>query len=295
MISEALQHLKGIGPVRLARLQAAGIRSWSDILDDPERIPQRWRADAVEECQCARQALDSGDIRFFVDRFSARDKWRILSHFLDQTTFFDIETTGLEIDAAVTVIACWHRGQLRTFVEHENLDDFLHLLDDVRLLASFNGSTFDVPRVLDAFHIPQLPCPHLDLRWPSRHRGLTGSLKQISSRLGIRRPSDLTEVDGEMAVRWWHAWRLRGDAAARSRLIRYCASDVLLLLMLSHHLALLPPPPAEHLWQHLPESVGISTESSEARQTSDAVGRSYYSGAFGPGSPAILRGRRRLS
>ena len=40
-------------------------------------------------------------------------------------------TSGLEMDSLITVIACWHQGRLHTFVEHENLDDFLDLLDDI--------------------------------------------------------------------------------------------------------------------------------------------------------------------
>ena len=119
---------------------------------------------------------DAEDVRYFVDRFAPADKWRILDYFFDQTTFFDIETLGLQYDASITVIVCWHDGQFRIFVEHENLDDFLELLDDARLLASFNGASFDVPRVLNSFHIPTLPCAHLDLRWSCYHQGHSGGL-----------------------------------------------------------------------------------------------------------------------
>ena len=173
-------------------------------LGDPQRIPAGWRSDLVAESRRCALALDTGDVRYFVDRFAPQDRWRILAHFFEQTSFFDIETMGLHYDAPITVIVCWHRGQFWNFVEHENLDGFLDLLDDVTLLASFNGGSFDVPRVLDAFHVPELPCAHLDLRWACYHQGRTGGLKEIANAMGITRPPDLRDVDGEYAVQREH-------------------------------------------------------------------------------------------
>lgn len=287
MITQALQHCNGIGPVRLAKLHEAGVRCWSDVLNHAERIPATWRDQLTEESGRCLAALDAGDIHYFVDQFAPRDKWRILSHFLDETTFFDIETLGLEYDAPITVIVCWHQGQFQTFVEHENLDDFLELLDQVKLLSSFNGNSFDVPRVLDAFHIPELPCAHLDLRWPCYHHGYPGGLKEITSRMGIKRPDDLQDADGELAVRLWQAWKTHNDHAAREHLIRYCASDVLLLVMLAHRLAGRDDSTLEELWSTLP---AVSTQPTLSEE---ATARRPVAGAtFGTASPTQLRARR---
>ncbi|MEZ6061492.1 MAG: ribonuclease H-like domain-containing protein [Planctomycetaceae bacterium] len=288
MISQAFQHCHGLGPVKLRQLAERGVTSWHDVVGDPDCIPAGLRSAVVAECQRSLQALQDDDIGWFVDRFSPGDKWRILSQYHDRTTFFDIETTGLELDATITVIVCWHRGRLHTFVEHENLDDFLSLLDDVELLASFNGTSFDVPRVLDGFHIPSLPCPHLDLRWLSHHQGLKGGLKRITSRLGFPRPADLHETDGEMAVRLWWDWRQRQDQAARDHLIRYCAADVLMLVLLSQHLARRQDVSADDLWAHLPASPATPV----ATQSTDRRAR-FVQSMFGGASPATLRTRRR--
>lgn len=252
MITQALQHCEGIGPVRLSQLHAVGIRSWSDALDTPGRIPTAWRPSVVSECCRCIAALQSRDLHYFVERLVPQDKWRILDHCFDDASYFDIETTGLEYDAQVTVIICWHRGALQTFVEGENLDDFLDLLDDVTLLVSFNGSSFDVPRILDAFHIPDLPCPHLDLRWVSYHQDLTGSLKEITQQLDLPRPSDLRDADGALAVEWWELWTRSQNQAARQQLIRYCAADVLMLVALAHQLTDRETPAANDLWSALP-------------------------------------------
>lgn len=252
MITAALQHCRGIGPVRLGQLHESGVRTWNDAIERPETVPQPVRAEVVAESQRSLSALQNDDIQYFVDHFSPQDRWRILTQYLDQCAFFDIETTGLEFDDTITTIVCWHKGQLHTYIEHENLDDFLDLLDDIPLLVSFNGSTFDVPRVLDGFHIPQLPCPHLDLRWPCHHRNLPGGLKQITTTLGIQRPADLQDAAGDLAVRLWAQWLLQKDASARDYLIRYCAADVLLLRPLAEHIAGRPMDSLNGLWEHLP-------------------------------------------
>ena len=236
MIHESFLHCRGIGPTRLTRLQQAGIRSWRDVLERPDAVPRGLRKSLVEECRSCVDALEKRDIPFFVERLSAADRWRILAEFFEDASYFDIETSGLDYDASITTIVCWHRGQLHTFVEHENLDEFLQLLDEVRLLVSFNGASFDVPRVLDAFHIPQLPCPHVDLRWLCHHQGLRGGLKEIARQVGIHRPRDLQFADGEMAVIWWSRWIHFQDRRARDLLVRYCAADVVMSLLLARRI-----------------------------------------------------------
>jgi uncharacterized protein YprB with RNaseH-like and TPR domain len=125
----------------------------------------------------------------------------------------------------VTIVVCLHQGKMHEFVRGENLDDFLDLLDDVTLLVSFNGNSFDVPRILDQFHVPELPCPHVDLRWVSYHRGLKGGLKKIEEELGFVRESDLKGLGGDDAVWLWQKWRL-GCEKSRDLLLRYCRRDV---------------------------------------------------------------------
>ena len=129
MIQEALLHCSRIGPVRLSRLHDVGLRTWDDMLRHSDSIPFSHCKELVEECERCQQALRESDVGYFVDHLVPQDRWRILHQYLAETSFFDIETSGLEHDAPVTVIACWHKGQLKTFVEHENLDEFLDLLE----------------------------------------------------------------------------------------------------------------------------------------------------------------------
>ena len=232
MIREAFRHLPGIGPERLAILRAAGIRTWDDIGDHPppglKMGADGWRELRKAVALCHR-AWEQTDLQYLVNAFAIADHWRILASWFPQASFFDIETTGLSADSQVSLIGCYHRQRLHVFIRGKNMADFLDLLDDVTLLVSFNGSSFDVPRVLEAFHIPALPCPHVDLRWLCYHARLTGGLKRVERSLGIARPADLAGVEGAEAVRLWNLWQKAGIQTAGRKLVRYCCADVLSL------------------------------------------------------------------
>lgn len=178
-------------------------------------------------------ALKQNNIQFFIDHLATREQWRILATYFDRLSYFDIETSGLSYDAYVTCVACYHKGKVYTYVNGENLDDFLDLLEDVDLLVSFNGASFDVPFMLRTYHIPELPCPHIDLRWQCHHQNHKGGLKHIEHTLNINRPDDLQGVDGAEAVWLWYRWHQYKDQRARERLLRYCAADVLTLQLVT--------------------------------------------------------------
>ena len=255
-LEQTLLHLPHVGPKREVRLRAAGCGTWSDVVaaDNPLRLaPERWAETAAAARKCL-EALATDDPRPLTAALATREHWRILHHWFDQASFFDIETSGLEPESEVTLVTCLHRGDLRVFLKGENLDDFLALLEEVKLLVSFNGTGFDVPRIEDRFHVPQIPCAHVDLRWLCHHRGWRGGLKAIERQLGLARPADLLGLGGEEAVWLWRLWAEKRDAAARRTLERYCAADTVALrrlaadLLASHDCAVTVPE-AEALWQ----------------------------------------------
>ncbi len=240
MITGTFLHMRGIGPTTEERMRSAGITSWFHILEGPPLIPlaDRLRARLLEETRKSLDALKEDNIGFFVKRFPTSQHWRILSQYLERVAFFDIETSGLSrYTAEVTVASVLHKGRMHSFVRDENLEGFLDLMEDIDLLVSFNGNCFDIPFVLDAFRIPELPCPHIDLRWVSYHAGLRGGLKEIEKACGLPpRDEDLQSVNGLEAVLLWNDWRQRRLRSSRDRLVRYCESDVRTLAHLSSHI-----------------------------------------------------------
>ncbi len=257
MIDQTFLHCKGIGPTSQQKLFDAGFNNWQAALDNSEKLPltEKIRPGLIKEIsECAR-ALEDENIHALVNKFKAGDQWRILGYYFDKASYFDIETSFKDNDMIVTVIGCYHKGELYHFIRGENLDDFLDLLDDIDLLVSFNGKSFDIPHILNAYHIPSIPCPHIDLRWVCFHCDYTHGLKYIEKEMGIIRPDDLKGVDGFEAVYMWHDW-VNGNAESRRKLIRYCGADVVSLQLvaikaLNKYGLNIDPPPQEELWKHL--------------------------------------------
>ena len=180
--------------------------------------------------------MEADQATYFVSHLPPLEQWRVLAHWFGDASYFDIETSGLDIGSTVTLICCFHRGAPLRFLAGENIEDFLDLLEHVKVLVSFNGTGFDVPRVLDRFHIPDLPCAHVDLRWLCHHLGWRGGLKQIELSLGLRRPPDLVGLGGAEAVDLWRGWSEQGDHRAKRTLERYCVADTVMLSLLASRL-----------------------------------------------------------
>jgi hypothetical protein len=75
--------------------------------------------------------------------------------------------------------------------------------------------------------------PHYDLRFGCRKVGYTGGLKYIEKTLGMDRPYDINDVDGEEAVRLWKLWERKRDKDALDRLIKYNRADTVNLETIS--------------------------------------------------------------
>jgi len=270
-IEQSLLHLPHIGPARAARLAQAGCDTWSKlaVANDPLGLGSARWGEVAAEVRRNLASLAADDPRPLTHALPTREHWRVLAHWFEQASFFDIETSGLEPESEVTLVVCLHRGTLYLFLKDENLDEFLDLLQEVKLLVSFNGTGFDVPRIEDRFHIPEIPCAHVDLRWICHHRGWHGGLKLIERQLGLQRPRDLQGIGGEQAVYLWQVWHEKRNAAARRTLERYCAADVVSLQLLAaelittHGCAVTAPDP-QTLWDLVhtrlppsPEAVGM--------------------------------------
>lgn len=258
MIDRTFIHCSGIGPTYEKKLHDAGFKDWKSVLDNRDDLPFNGKVttNLIKELTKSSMAFKEGDIQYFVSCFPIRDQWKILGQFYDKASYFDIETTDISFgNAIITLIVCYHKGKLYHFIRNENLDDFLDLLEDIELLVSFNGNSFDVPHILNNYHIPDIPCAHIDLRWQCYHCQYIHGLKNIEIEMGIQRPDDLKGIDGLEAVYLWHRWE-NGDLESKNRLIRYCSADVLSLKLIAakilnfHGINVESPLPSE-LWRCL--------------------------------------------
>lgn len=177
----------------------------------------------------SKEALIRKDFTFFDRLFKSGEAWRFYPELRDVCVFLDIETTGLSpYFDEVTVIGLFDGKAYKVFVKGENLEKFLQELSRFSMIVTFNGSLFDLRFIQNHFPKVSFPPVHVDLRFATRRLGLSGGLKVVEQRLGLRRPKDVERLTGYDATVLWSRY-LRGDKSALELLIKYNMQDVISL------------------------------------------------------------------
>lgn len=226
MLTNTFCHLPGVSARSERFLWDSGIRSWDELQRHaaPPLSPARL-ATAREQLPLAQSRLTEGDPRWFTDRLSAKEQWRIFPEFRDRIAYLDIETTGLDREHdAITTIALYDGRRIRTYVQGENLEAFATDIREYTLLVTYNGKCFDVPFIENAMNI-RLPQAHIDLRYLLHSLGFRGGLKGCERQMGLGR-GDLDGIDGFFAVLLWRDYRRSGRRAALETLLAYNIEDV---------------------------------------------------------------------
>ncbi|OHB33762.1 MAG: exonuclease [Desulfuromonadaceae bacterium GWC2_58_13] len=255
MLTSTFCHLPGVSARSERFLWDSGIRTWDELLRHaaPPLSAGRLRT-AHEQLPLAQSNLAKGDPRWFIDRLSSKEHWRLFPEFRNGIAYLDIETTGLDRDHdAITTIALYDGRRIRTYVQGENLEAFAGDIREYSLLVTYNGKCFDLPFIENAMNI-HLPQAHIDLRYVLHNLGYRGGLKGCERQLGLGR-GDLDGVDGFFAVLLWRDYRRSGCRAALETLLAYNIEDVVnleALMVMAYNLKLketpfldshrLPPP-----------------------------------------------------
>lgn len=243
MLNETFIHCRGIGEKTAARLKESGYLTWADVLEHAESLPLgvRLKNDIVSDINRSEKALQKNNIEFFTKQIPTKEQWRILFHYWQEATFLDIETSGFSYyESSITAISVYHKDELYIFNKGINLRSVLSLLRESKLLITFSGSCFDLPRIIEAFRLRKFPCPHVDLRWQCQQIGWTGGLKQIEKKLGILRPPELSGLNGLDAIELWDLYIEKKDSKYLDELNLYASCDtlslkIILLILLQNY------------------------------------------------------------
>jgi len=215
MLRHTYLHVPGVGEKRERDLWLRGFTDWESFRrGHPDGA---WRELILAHLDDRRAARE----------LPRREAWRLANEFPGRTLFLDIETTGLSFEGdSVTCVGVSDGTTTRAFVRGIDLDAFPGALEGVELLVTYNGSSFDLPVLKNAFPNVEFDrFHHIDLRFPLHRLGVKGGLKGAEKQLGIARPDALIGVDGFMAVLLWRAHRA-GSPTALNTLLRYCLEDV---------------------------------------------------------------------
>jgi uncharacterized protein YprB with RNaseH-like and TPR domain len=225
MLENTFIHIQGIGPRTERNLWRNGVQTWTDYLKSKATVISP-RRDPLVRLQLEESVKNRAEIRFFVDRLSVSDLWRLYNEFKHRCVFLDIETSGLYPgEDEISVIGLYDGRNVYSFVNGLNLVEFETVIASYDLMITFNGSCFDLPFIRRFFPHISLPPAHIDLRFFMKRIGYRGGLKYIEKYFGIARDKEIKGMNGFDAVRLWRAYQ-RGDKKALDLLIRYNKADI---------------------------------------------------------------------
>ena len=229
MLKNTFIHIPGIGIKTEERLWESGIRDWDYLMDDiPMPVSQRRRLAITEGIQESKRHLRDNNSLFFSDLIPSNQCWRLFSEFRESIVYLDIETTGLDrYFNEITTITLYDGQSIKTYVQGQNLNDFLEDIQRYKVIVTYNGKCFDVPFIERYFNI-QLNHAHIDLRYILYSLGFKGGLKGCENQLGMDR-GNLRGVDGYFAVLLWNEYQKDNDQKVLDTLLAYNVQDTITL------------------------------------------------------------------
>ena len=227
MLQNTFIHIPGVGYKTELNLWKDHVLNWEDYLNNFHRaqVPGSRKDRIAAHIMDSRNNLARRNYRFFAQRLPKRETWRVYSEFKDSVAFLDIETTGLDVSDAITMVGIYDGNQVKTFIKEINLDEVEAELSKYSLLITYNGACFDLPFLRHHFHNAALDQLHIDLRYPLKRLGYSGGLKHIEHCLNIQRSEETKNLDGFDAVHLWYEYQ-RGSKESLELLIKYNSEDI---------------------------------------------------------------------
>ena len=222
-------HIQSIGAITEQKLWDSGINNW-DLFTDDIQIPLSGKRKYLVQkgIDESRQHLFQNNPVYFSKCLPANQSWRFFPEFRDSTVYLDIETTGLDrYYQSITTIALYDGREIKSYVQGQNLDDFIEHIQQYKVIVSYNGKSFDIPFIENFFNI-KLNHAHIDLRYILYNLGFRGGLKGVERQLGNDR-GDLRDVDGFFAVLLWDEYQKTGNQKVLDTLLAYNVQDTITL------------------------------------------------------------------
>jgi uncharacterized protein YprB with RNaseH-like and TPR domain len=229
MLRQSFVILRGVGNRTENRLRSLGVNDWDAFLSRGELAgigPAR-KAAMDAHLRALSKCLERGDAGTLANGLPASEKWRLYPDFRERAAFLDIETTGLDLPATVTVVGVFVGRDHTPLVRGVNLSRgaLERALRPAKILVTFNGGSFDLPALRMAFPGIGLDQPHIDLRHLAPRAGIHGGLKSVERQLGIQRKREIRMLCSHDAAYLWRIWERKRSGNALRLLIDYNRAD----------------------------------------------------------------------
>lgn len=229
MIRKSFIFLEKIGKLKEKKIWKQGITDWEGFLkaekiNGVSKFKKHYYDQKIKEASIE---LSKDNYNHFVDKLPNKEMWRLYPEIKDESCLLD-----LEVDSYGKVILIGISDEYNTnfFVKGVNLELVKKWLEKYKLVITFNGSSFDLPKMRKQLGI-EINKPHIDLKPLCIKLGLKGGLKKIEKVLGLKRPTKLLGNPVEL----WRAFHASGDKEYLDLLIEYNKEDVENLKFVMEH------------------------------------------------------------
>jgi uncharacterized protein YprB with RNaseH-like and TPR domain len=229
MLQNTFIHIQSIGAITEQRLWESGLNGWdafSDNISIPLSVGRKYLLnEGIEE---SKRHLYQDNPVYFSKCLPSNQSWRFFPEFRASTVYLDIETTGLDRHFNdITTIAIYDGHEIKTYVQGQNLNDFIEEIYKYKVIVTYNGKSFDIPFIESFFKI-RLNHAQIDLRYVLYSLGLKGGLKSCERQLGMDR-GDLSDIDGFFAVLLWDEYIKTENQQTLDTLLAYNIQDTVTL------------------------------------------------------------------
>jgi len=196
-----------------------GITNWNLFLkNDIKGISKNSKEQYNRIIKEAQQALKEENPHFFINKLPQKEMWRLYEEFKEDSCFLDLE---IDSYGRIVVVGISNYYNTNFFVKGVNLNGIQSELSKYKIVITFNGGAFDLPKLKKELKI-NLNMPHIDLKPLCVNLGLKGGLKEVEKILNLRRPQHLYGNPVEL----WKAFHASGDKEYLDLLLDYNREDI---------------------------------------------------------------------
>lgn len=188
MIKNSFIFLDGIDVKKENMIWSQGVRDWDSFIISTriEGISPFRKKYYDRILLDAKRELLLRNSSFFLEKLPSVETWRLYDYFRDDCLFLDIEAGK---NKRIDVMGLYDGENNVTFLREHNFNEQLvkKAISDFKIIATFNGSSFDLPIIKRKFKEFLPNVPHIDIRHLCSKIGLFGGLKDIEMKLNLKR------------------------------------------------------------------------------------------------------------